>query len=193
VERRWAVLRSKPRYESLAARAVESRGVECYLPRLPARRASRAARLLFPGYLFAGVQPDSDDLVRIRSVPGVAYVLPRSGQPALLPEPLIEAIRHRERELFQSASRRAFTRGDRVVVVSGPFKWVEGIFDRGLSPHGRVRILVNMVRGSAAVQMAADDLEQVAATRRPAARRARLPEPRLRNEKSRSSLLFRLS
>lgn len=180
MERRWAVLRSKPRHESLAARAVESRGVECYVPRLPARRARRAAHLLFPGYLFACVQPGSDDLVRIRSVPGVAYVLPRAGQPALLPEPLIEAIRCREQELFSGASRRAFSRGDRVVVVSGPFKWVEGVFDRGVSPNGRVRILVSLIRGSAAVQIAADDLEMANPShRRAPPRRATSVEPRV--------------
>jgi transcriptional antiterminator RfaH len=159
VERRWAVLRSKPRREPLAAQAVESRGVECYLPRRPGTRAWGSAHLLFPGYLFARVEPESDDLLRIRSVPGVAYVLPRVGQPALLPDVLIDTIRSREREVFSGAARRAFNRGDRVVVASGPFKWVEGLFDRCLGPNGRVRILLNMVHGSVALQIAEDELE----------------------------------
>jgi transcriptional antiterminator RfaH len=166
VERRWAVLRSQPRREPLAMQAVESRGVECYVPRLEGTRAWGSDHLLFPGYLFARVEPESDDLLRIRSVPGVAYVLPRVGQPTLLPDPLIEAIRSREREHSSGIRRRAFKRGDRVVVASGPFKCVEGMFDKCLGPKGRVRILLHMVHGSAGMQIAADDLEPAQLGRR---------------------------
>src|SRR3981081_56132 len=76
MERRWAVLRSQPRREAVAARAVSARSVESYLPWLPGARASESARPLFRGYLFARITPGSDDLLRIRSAPGVAYVLP---------------------------------------------------------------------------------------------------------------------
>jgi hypothetical protein len=46
-----------------------------------------------------------------------------------------------------------------VVVVSGPFKWIEGLFDRSLSANGRVRILLNLVHGSVSVQMQAAELK----------------------------------
>jgi transcription antitermination factor NusG len=114
---------------------------------------------LFPGYVFARVTPDSDDLLRIRSAPGVAYVLPRAGAPTLLPDPLIGAIRAKEDELRARRNEHKFCNGDQVRVLTGPFKWVEGIFDRRLSASGRVRILLSLASGGVAVQMSAHDLE----------------------------------
>jgi transcription antitermination factor NusG len=157
----WAVLRTQPRCEPLAARAVHARGVESYLPGLPIDRPSRPIAPLFPGYLFAHIAPDSDDLLRIRSAPGVAYVLPRAGPPALLPDLLIEAIRLREMELRGNTAGEAFSRGERVMVMSGPFKSVEGIFDRRLSTAGRVRILLNLAQSNVAVQIETGNLKHL--------------------------------
>lgn len=159
----WAVLRTQKRCEPLAARAINARGVESYFPRIPVDRPSKSITLLFPGYLFAHVAPDSDDLLRIRSAPGIAYVLPRAGPPALLPDLLIDAIRSREMELRTNPAREAFSHGERVMVMSGPFKWVEGIFDRRLSNAGRVRILLNMAEASLALQMEAGNLKRLTA------------------------------
>jgi transcription antitermination factor NusG len=78
------------------------------------------------------------------------------GTPVLLPDLFIESIRAHERALHTG---RIFHRGDRVVVRSGPFKWVEGLFDRFVSANGRVRILLDLVHGSVAVQMEAAELE----------------------------------
>jgi transcription antitermination factor NusG len=101
--------------------------------------------------------------LRIRSAPGVAYLLPRNSPPALLPDLFIESIRsHEQRALASGRRGRAFRRGDRVRVVSGPFKWIEGLFDRSLNASGRVRILLNLVHGSLAVQLGATELELAA-------------------------------
>ena len=133
--------------------------MESYLPWLPGARSSTPAHPLFPGYLFARITPDSDDLLRIRSVPGVAYLLPRASTPVLLPDLFIESIRTHERALHTGPRGPVFQRGDRVVVVSGPFKWTEGLFDRSLSASGRVRILLNLVHGAVAVQIEARELQ----------------------------------
>lgn len=159
MERHWAVLRTQPRREPVAARSISARRVESYLPWLPGPRESDSAHPLFPGYLFARVATDSDDLLRIRSAPGVAYVLPRDSTPVLLPDLFIESIQAHERALRKDVRGRKFHHGDRVVVVSGPFKWIEGLFDRTLSASGRVRILLNLVHGSVGVQIEAARLK----------------------------------
>src|ERR671938_356003 len=120
----WVVLRSQPRRELVAARSVAARGVEAYVPRLPARRDPQRRPLVFPGYLFARPLPGTDDLLRIRSVPGIAYVLPRGGPPAQLPEGVIQLLRRRESE-----PPRPLARGERVVVLAEPFHSLEAVFD----------------------------------------------------------------
>jgi transcriptional antiterminator RfaH len=162
MDKRWAVLRAKAHREVFVAQSVSSRGVECYIPVRPAVRKPGTANILFPGYVFAQVSPSSDDLLRIRSAPGVAYLLPRSGAPALLPDPLIGAIRAKEEELRSRSAGRQFYNGEPVRVLTGPFKWVEGVFDRKLSASGRVRILLSLASGGISVQMSATDLEPVA-------------------------------
>jgi transcriptional antiterminator RfaH len=138
---------------------VLARGVESYVPRLPSRRSASVTTPLFPGYIFAQVRQGAEDLLRIRSAPGVAYVLPRTGIPALLPDNVIDAMRTREAELSTGGAAHAFRHGEVVRVKSGPFKWVEGLFDRRLSASGRVRILLNLVHGSAAVDIDFEHLE----------------------------------
>lgn len=159
MEKHWAVLRAQAHREVFVAQSVSSRGVECYIPVRPPARKTGMPTILFPGYVFAQVCPSSDDLLRIRSAPGVAYVLPRTGTPTLLPDPLIGAIRAKEEELRSLSGGERFCNGDQVRVLSGPFRWVEGIFDRKLSASGRVRILLNLASGAVPVQMSATDLE----------------------------------
>ncbi len=163
MEYRWAVLRCQRRREVLAERSVGARGVKTYLPWI-SHHDKASAKPLFPGYLFARILAGSDELLCARSAPGVAYVLPRTGQAALLPDEVIETIREQEQAHAPGMQPARFARGDRVVVVSGPFKWAEGLFDRTLTAAGRVRILLDLVHGSAAVQLDELALRQVAQT-----------------------------
>src|SRR5918996_3722312 len=91
----WVVLKAQPRRELLAAHAVRARGPEAYVPMVPPRRGQALATPLFPGYLFAKVELEADDLLRIRSAPGIAYVLPRASAPAFVSNDVVDAIRRR--------------------------------------------------------------------------------------------------
>ena len=139
----WIVLRTQPRYEQLAARSMDARGVEAYLPRLPPGQKAERSTLLFPGYLFARVTEFSDDVLRIRSAPGVAYPLPRGCPPTFLPDGVIDLIRKRlgDQDAGVPSALRA---GDRVTIINGPFCWMEAIFDRRMNAAGRVRILLEV-------------------------------------------------
>lgn len=135
----WVVLRTQPRRELIGVRSVIARGVDAYAPQLPAR-ANEQRALVFPGYLFARPLPETDDLLRIRSVPGIAYALPRGGPPAELPDSVIRLLRRRE-----AAPVRPLERGEKVVVLAEPFRSMEAVFERRLNAAGRVRVLLELV------------------------------------------------
>jgi transcriptional antiterminator RfaH len=156
----WVVLRTQPHREQIAAHVVRAKGVDCFAPLLPPRRKKERAAPLFPGYVFARVEPESDDLLRIRSVHGVAYVLPLAAPPALLPEALIDELRTRLADPEADPARRRLQPGERVSVVCGPFRWSEALFDRYLNASGRVRILLEMVHRQVAVEIDVEDLER---------------------------------
>jgi transcriptional antiterminator RfaH len=141
----WVVLKSQPRHELLAAHAVRAKGLGAYVPMLPARRRDGLSTPLFPGYLFANIEPGSDDLLRIRSAPGIAYVLPRASVPALLPTEVVDAIRRRLGDPTDAVVHRQFKAGQRVTIVDGPFRWLDAVFDCHLSAVGRVRVLLDFV------------------------------------------------
>ena len=149
-EAQWVVLRTQIRQEALATQSVIARGLESYYPLL---KRGRSLEPLFPGYLFAQIAPGTNDVLRIRSAPGIAYVLPRNAPPALLPDDLIGALRARV------ASRApGFQKGDPVTIRRGPFRWLDAVFDRRLNASGRVRVLLQFVHRPVVVDLHAEDL-----------------------------------
>jgi transcriptional antiterminator RfaH len=153
---RWVVLRTRVRREMAVAQEVATRGVECYCPSLPqgSRRGQRQA--LFPGYVFARLEPHAEHLVRVRSAPGVVYVLPRDAPPVFLPDQLIDEFRARAAQ-----PRAELARGDRVKIESGPFRWAEAVFDRRLNGAGRVRVLLHLVHRFVALDLDEQQLRRV--------------------------------
>jgi transcription antitermination factor NusG len=142
----WIVLKAARGRELQASMALQGRGLAVYAPLRPVSARNSRSVALFPGYVFAFIRPDTDDLLRARSAPGVAYVLPRGGQPEFLPIELIEAIRGRL--CVPVADTQALRHGDHVTVVSGPLRWLDAVFDCQLSAAGRVQVLLQMARGT---------------------------------------------
>jgi len=149
-EAQWVVLRTQVRQEALATQSVGARGLESYYPLL---KRGRSVEPLFPGYLFAQVARGADDVLRLRSAPGIAYVLPRNAPPLLLPDGLIGALRARV-----ATRTPGFQNGDRVTIRRGPFRWLDAVFDRRLNASGRVRVLLQFVHRPIVVDLHAEDL-----------------------------------
>jgi DNA-binding response OmpR family regulator/transcription antitermination factor NusG len=149
----WVAIKTRPWRERQAEQAIAANGIETYVPLLSADEHDGAAMPLFPGYLLARVVFSEEDLLRIRSAAGVAYILPHGGPPVALPDDLIEAIRTRA-----STSERSLHKGDRVKIRRGPFQWLEAVFDRRSNPAGRVRILLEFVQRTVALDIDERDL-----------------------------------
>ncbi len=142
----WYVLRTRPRAERQVSVLLGMHGAEHYLPLI--RSARNRARMdpLFPGYLFCYVGIPSVRWVEIRSMPGIAYVLNAQGSPLSVPEDLVTSVRARvELENAGRASAR-FNPGDRVRILRGPLQGLEAAFDRRLSPSGRSRVFITLLR-----------------------------------------------
>jgi transcription antitermination factor NusG len=157
--RLWYVVKSNPRREDEVAMllSIASEGrVATYLPKMNGRstKGRPAGRLqpLFPGYIFVRFEIESGDYVLVRHSPGVAYVLGCGGIPTSVPEELVSAIARRLEDSFIPPELR-FSPGDRVVITEGPLKDVEAVFDRRLSPLGRVAVLLKIVGRYAQVQI----------------------------------------
>jgi len=146
----WYAIRSKPNKEDFLARQFEAQGVEVYCPRIRVRVVNPRARKVrpyFPGYIF--IQVDLEEIGRstLQWMPGAIGLVSFDGEPASVPDSLINAIRKRVDEV--NASDRGviegLTQGQLVTIQAGPFAGHEAIFDVHLSGAERVRVLLKLI------------------------------------------------
>ena len=161
----WFVIQTKPRQEHRALFFLGNKGVEVYLPKMEvmsfhAGRGCTVRRPLFPGYLFARFEADSDTDT-VRWTQGVMRVLLHSSRPVPLGDDVVQNIRSME-ERDGLIRRRELQRYNRVRITRGPFKDVLGIFDCWLSDRDRVKILIDLVSYQAAMELHPSLIERVA-------------------------------
>lgn len=134
-----------------------AKGFRCYGPTIQKRVIKRGRRIeesrdMFPGYVLADLRPGIHDFKRAKSAQGVRDFLRREdGSPSVLKSALVDAMRLRERDLFEryrlkygkSGQRAEFEKGQSVTVTDGPFASffakVEALDDKG-----RVQLLIDI-------------------------------------------------
>jgi len=158
----WAVVMTLPASERLAADRLKRLGLEVYVPWFKDRVSKRnvLSGIMFPRYLFAR---DVQDWYSVRKTFGVFDVVSMGGQPSLLADEAITALRSREDEegfiwLRKKDSAFTFRKGQRVKVGgSGPFAGLCGIHS-GMSGKDREKVLLDLLGRETPVQIPTADL-----------------------------------
>jgi transcription antitermination factor NusG len=159
----WFALTVKPQHERAAAQALESKGLEFFLPLYRARRrwSDRVKELdlpLFPGYVFCRFE--SVDRTRILATPSVRSVVGFGRTPAPVAEEELNAVR----SIIASglpAGRWPFIKvGQTVRIEAGPLSGIEGILVQ-LKDACRVVVSVHLLQRSVAVEIDRDVLRPV--------------------------------
>jgi transcriptional antiterminator RfaH len=159
----WAVARLQPHRERLALHCLGLAGFTVYLPRLRSERVAYGRRMevrppLFPGYAFLVIVLQWH---RARWCPGVLNLIMNGAAPARVPDSVISEIRARERDgLVELPESRGFKPGDRVRIISGPFREYLALYV-GQAAHERVAVLLQLLGGRQRTQLPADAIEPV--------------------------------
>jgi transcriptional antiterminator RfaH len=142
----WYLVYTKPRKERIAEQNFQRQSYEVYLPLIqqPCRQRGRwieAIDPLFPCYLFLRFQPGYDDIGPIRYTTGVRNIVSFNGEPAVVPDHIIESIRqaadhdtgvhHFKGPLFEP--------GNKVIIDQGPLTGLQGVF---LAETGQERVVI---------------------------------------------------
>ncbi len=144
--KKWFVLQTRPRNESVVQRQVQARSIETFLPqiekiRIWSDRKKKIQEPLFPGYLF--VHGSEDD--RISAISGTAGALKYvffEGRPAEVSEREIILIKDSLKEPEKiSLEQMKINRGDEIVVTHGVFKGMKG---RVNEFRGNYKLTVNL-------------------------------------------------
>lgn len=142
----WYVLFSKPRKESQVYEQFAQKGIEAYLPLLPAHSSRRrSARPLFPRYLFARLDMSSVSPSIIKWLPGLSRIVSFGGEYAVVHDDIIDHIRRRLAER-QQKPRSPFRPGERVrLPADHPLAALDAVFEGSMSDGARARILIGVV------------------------------------------------
>ena len=158
----WLVLRTKSRHENLVEQVLQQKQIVAYLPRRRVVRCWQGHKRttdmpLFPGYLF--VRPRSDQYESMRYIRGsCGPVLAADSRPAHLPERDVAAVRLLSESGTAVTVDDGLAIGQRVKVVAGPFKGVEGALVH-VKNQDLLVINVELVNSSVRVEVGREALE----------------------------------
>lgn len=145
----WYLVRTKTGKERWVRDQLANVVPEVFLPMLKSK-APRWGRLamsiapLFPCYVFArfDLQQQYFD---VKYMSGVRALVSAGNDPLAVPAAIVAEIRRRGVDDVIEIPDKPFGSGERVVVVEGPFRGFEAIFQRYLSGAERVAILLSAV------------------------------------------------
>lgn len=125
-------------------------GLEAFYPRLKVKPVNPRARKIqpyFPGYLFVQADLDATGISAFQWMPYSTGLVCFGGEPSIVPDGLIIALRHRIQEIEAAGGEilNGLKPGDPIRIQDGPFAGYEAIFDTRLSGSERVRVLLKML------------------------------------------------
>ena len=164
----WCTVNSKSHQERLAQLNIETLGVETFLPQIREwkvirRRQRIVVGPLFPGYLFARFdRQDLDKYYRaITYASGVRRIIAFGSTIATVGQEVIEGIRARLQSNYLTTPEQALTPGDVVRIQHGPLQGLEAVFQRRMSGHQRVVLLLGALAYQARVIAPAEHVGRV--------------------------------
>ncbi len=160
----WYTLHTKPHKEHMVRTLMEHRGIAAYLPLLERKgKPSRRGEPLFARYLFIRLDLGQVALSSLDWAPGVTRVVSFGGQPAVVPDGVIQWLQDRLACPAGCDSYRGLPLrpNDRLRVTAGPLRGMEAIFDRRLSGEERARVFISIMGRLTACEIALEWLEQV--------------------------------
>jgi transcription antitermination factor NusG len=151
----WYALQVSCRKELSVAAQIESRGVECFLPRYKSirkwsDRTKEIEQALFPGYLFSRFAYENRQQVVM--APGVLQVVGSGKEAIPVPDSEIEALQVAMRSEVATEPWPYLRTGERVKVNRGNLSGLEGILINFKGNH-RVVLSVTLLQRSLALEV----------------------------------------
>ena len=159
---KWYVAKAKPQKENCLVDFLSHQGVEVFFPSIiQCGRTGPRLQALFPTYLFCHLDAESSIWPTVRWAPGMLYFLNQDGKPSTVPESVIDYLRQRVDQLIDQASSSHLKKGDRVLLLNGPFSGLEGVFQRHVPSRDRCRILLDQLAQLGTIEVPGLDLKGI--------------------------------
>jgi transcription elongation factor/antiterminator RfaH len=145
---------TKPRQEDIVANSLRNAGIEVFNPQLKQKKYLKGSYRdiigpLFPCYIFVRFDPITTAWM-IRYTRGVRKIV-GGDSPWPVSEEIIELINSQGENGIITIKPPELRSGDRVVIKEGPLQGLEGIFEKEMSGHDRVVLLLNAIEYQARI------------------------------------------
>ncbi len=160
----WYVLHTRSRFENIVNDKLYKKDIEVFLPKItvPSRRKDRKVTIqapLFPGYIFVRTDLDPRHHLEVLKTIGAVKLIGTHDRPVPVPKENIESLKIMVAQKENSIlTGRRFRRGQRIIVIGGPFAGVTGVFVRYKS-GARVVVYIQVLGQYAAVDVDDTDVE----------------------------------
>jgi transcriptional antiterminator NusG len=161
----WYVLHTKSRFEKVVSEGLQKKSLEAFLPKIkvPSKRRDRKLMIdvpLFPGYLFVKTVLQPPAHLEIVKTVGVVRLIGNKDGPIPVPADTIESLKIMVNSGHPITTGCSFQKGDRVMVVAGPFAGVTGLFAR-YRGKDRVVVYIEALGQYAQVEVNSEDIEML--------------------------------
>jgi transcription elongation factor/antiterminator RfaH len=162
----WYVLHTRSRFEQVVSDGLTRKTIDTFLPMISTlskrRDRRRVIRVpLFPGYVFVKSDLSPRERLEILKTIGVVQIIGNRDGPIPVSDEIVTSLRIMvSRDTPVQVGRIRFKKGDRAMVVAGPFTGVIGTFVR-YGGIGRVVVSVKALGQFAAVEVAEEDVERL--------------------------------
>jgi transcriptional antiterminator NusG len=162
LNRLWYVLHTKSRFENVVHDGLGKKSIEVFLPKITVRskRRDRKAMIrvpLFPGYLFVKTDLAPESHLEIVKTAGAVRLIGSKQGPVSVPEETIDSLKIMVAGDHLVTTGCNLKKGDKVLVVSGPFVGVAGTFVR-YGGKGRVVVNIEALGQYAGVEVSEDEI-----------------------------------
>lgn len=164
----WYAVCCKPRQEAVAEENLLRQGFHVYLPRIRVRQRRRgqwldSIEVLFPRYIFIRVDPLHRSTAPVRSTRGVAGLVRFGGQPAVVPDAVMDTLMLQEDPAsgLHQDNRPLFCAGDPIKLMDGPLVGMEGVITQH-DGDKRVIVLLDLLGKANRVAVSRDWIARAA-------------------------------
>ena len=162
---RWYVLHTRSRFETVVHDGLTKKAHDVFLPKVRVRSKRRDRKVmidvpLFPGYVFVKSNLHPTHHIDIVKTVGAVRLIGSKPGPVPVPEDTIESLKIMVSTEHPITTGNQLKKGDKVLVVQGPFAGVTGTFIR-YGGKGRVIVNIEALGQYAGVEVSEDDIEIV--------------------------------
>lgn len=161
---KWYVIYTKPSSEDIARDHLERKNLHVFLPKIRECRYSSKGeeakiKPLFPNYLFAQMAYP-DDYYTVIWAKGVNRIVGDGTEPIPLDDSVVHFFQKQaeDKGFIQQSPR--LKGGDTVRVRNGPLAGLIGIIDGSIDEKGRIKVLMDFLKGGTRVEIPFSFLEK---------------------------------